>query len=202
MKTPFRKSEWFFMILGVLLIAASTYLLSTKISLLDLRPVAVGDPFQASYRKVEVPSTGAAAPAPTSAPSTGAIAPAPTSVPSAGNGMPAPTGTPILDSSGIPMVVKNKQKAYLLSPAAHAILTHRGNRTKGYSVAFKFEVDPKKTPCTFVLSYQGKPVISRDLKPSPTGSYQVSILIHQSGLYTWQIKTPESESELREVIIR
>jgi len=182
MKTPFRKSEWFFMILGVLLIAGSTYLLSTRISLLDLRPAVIDDPFQTSYRKIEVPT-----PTPSPVPAGAAV---------------TPSGTPILDASGIPMVVKNKQKAYLLSPAAHAILTHRGNRAKGYSVAFKFEVDPKKTPCTFVLSYQGEPVISRNLKPSPTGSYEVSILIHQPGLYTWQIKTPESESELREVIIR
>jgi hypothetical protein len=179
MKNRMRKSELFFIIISLLMTVGSLGLIYSGTSLLKFNPEVPEDPFASNYKQAPLPT------------------PTPTPEPT-----PVLSPTPILDATGIPVAVKNIQKAYLLFPAARAVLTKTGSKAKGYPIKFKFEVDPKNTPCTFVLNFKGALVISKPLEGSPTGSYQVSILIRKPGLYTWQVKTAESESELREVTIK
>jgi hypothetical protein len=176
MKTSLRKSEWFFIILGSSLTLVSSFLLFTGTSFLKTEAVSE-DPFVATYVHAPLPT------------------PTPTPTPS-----PSPIQT--LDANGIPVSMKKIQKAYLIFPAARAVLTKTGNAKKGYPIKFKFEVDPKDTAAVFILNFKNELVISKPLNGSPTGSYEVSILIRKPGLYTWQIKTDTFESEIREVIIK
>ena len=109
-----------------------------------------------------------------------------------------PAITPTATASPRP----NSEKIYLMFPAAHALLTKTGLSGKGYPIRFKFEVEPKETPCTFDLSFEGSTVISKPLSGSPNGSYEVSILIRKPGIYLWKITTSQSESEIREITVK
>lgn len=186
-RSQLRRSEVFFSVLGAVMTAGSLFLLFGGVSLVSISAEVAKDPFETQYKAEAIPQ----------------ITPVPEADPVATPAAnPFTAATPILDSNGVPVAVKSLEKAYLLFPAARAVLTKTGNKVKGYPIKFRFEVDPKDIDCTFVLTYQGEIVISKELKDSPTGSYQVSILIRKPGLYIWQVKTSKFESELREVTIK
>jgi hypothetical protein len=95
-----------------------------------------------------------------------------------------------------------KEKAYLLFPKAREVLSNTNITTKPYEVSFKFEVDPKNTPCTFQLEHDTKVILAKKIKGSPTGTFQLKVQFRKPGKYTWQILTETSRSEKREVVIR
>jgi hypothetical protein len=109
---------------------------------------------------------------------------------------PVPTVTPF------PTIESNREKTFLLFPAAGAVLTKTGLGHKGYPIRFKFEAEPKETSCTFELRFENKVIISKSPPKTETGSHEISILIRKPGLYQWQILTPNSVSETRELTIK
>jgi hypothetical protein len=105
---------------------------------------------------------------------------------------PAPTPDPL----------QPPERAYLLLPKAHAIFSKTKVNTKPFEVQFKFEVEPKKTPCTLVIEYDKKVVLEKNLKGSPNGTFLVKVKLSKAGQYFWKVITQKNKSERRELIIK
>lgn len=183
MKGKFSTSEKFFLVVGMVLVAGGTYLLRSGHSFVPAQLETQTDPFAATY------TTPVAAPA---------LQPETTAEP-------APVFTPTPKPKPKPKhteKLKLREKAYLLFPKAHAFIGKSNIGTTPYSLIFKFEVDPKKTPCTFELQFEDKIILSKKLKASPSGTFQLRVQFKKPGKYSWQILTAHSKSEKRDVIIK
>ncbi len=167
----FQNSELFFMTLGTSLIMSSVGFLHFDFSL-------------AKFLKLNL-EHGDPFQASYSAPPLPASTPPPS--------VTAPTPVPNLDPP--------EASIFLTFPANQAILTKMGNRKKGYPIRFKFEVYPKFTASTFELLYLGKVVITKEVKGTASGNFEIKVLLRKSGLYQWRIKTFGITSELRTMTI-
>jgi hypothetical protein len=194
-KTKLRRSEWFFISLGILLMAGSAFFLTENLTFFkDESPLAL-DAFQANYRATTVQSM-LAMPTPTETPIN----------PDNDDQNPQPSSTPLAEATPSPtpeqLAESDRQKVFLLFPASHAFLTNTRSDKKGYPLKLRFEVEPKKTPCKFELRHADQIVLAKEFQGSPTGMYEISILIRQPGLYIWQVFTPGTQSEAREFVIK
>ncbi len=167
----FRNSELFFITFGLVLISASVLFLRFDLSFTQ---------FLNLNREHRDPFQASY-----TAPPLPSATPAPT--------VTAPTPVPALEPP--------EASIYLTFPANQAVLTKMGNPKTGYPIRFKFEVYPKFTPCTFELLFKDKVVITKELKGSATGTFELSVLIRKPGLYQWRIKTLDNTSELRTITI-
>jgi hypothetical protein len=225
-KSDLRKSELFFIFLGLFLMSVSIVSLYNEFSLLvfyrgfselTTDSVVEVDPFQANYSSVIVdepaPSINASS---ASAPSTNASATNASAI-----NAPSTSASPTSSNSSLPVSVaptastsqkhedsaplqalKDRQVVFLLFPSAHAFLTTTRKNFKGYPLKLKFEVEPKGTDCKLEVTHEESVVLSKSLKGSPSGFYEVSLLIKKPGLYHWQVSTEHRSSELREFVIR
>ncbi len=205
-KFNFTKSEQLFTLLGIGLILASAILLIAEFSFISKDIVVEADPFQSTYSSIILPAaTPVATPLPLSAsPSPSINEQAVTQkIPT-----PAPVATPIAAPSETPQIqtplqaLQSRQKVFLLYPSSHAFLTNTRNNTNGYPLKLKFEVEPKDTVCKLELQHAEQIVLTKELKGSPSGFYEVSLLIKKPGLYLWRVTTPRGGSELREFVIK
>jgi hypothetical protein len=104
-------------------------------------------------------------------------------------------------TNGIPNELLDREKSYLLSPHARQVLRAQGSEKDGYSVSFEFEVEPKNTPSVLEISHDGKIILATKVSGNNAGSYVLKLKLPEAGLYLWQIRTNESESEKRELVI-
>ena len=117
---------------------------------------------------------------------------------------PLPSVTPppsVTTSTPVPHLNPPESNIFLTFPANQAVLTKMGNPKKGYPIRFKFEIYPKFTPSTFELLYQDKVVITKAVKGSASGNFEIKVLIRKAGLYQWRIRAYDITSELRTVTI-
>ena len=85
----------------------------------------------------------------------------------------------------------------LIYPTANAILTRAPQDKTGYPLQLKFEVNPKNTPCTLELKHAGETVLTKPLTGSPSGFFEISLMIKKTGSFSWQITSSSGISELR-----
>ena len=85
----------------------------------------------------------------------------------------------------------------LIYPSANANLTRAPQDKAGYPLQLKFEVNPKNTPCTLELKHTGETVLTKPLNGSPSGFFEISLMIKKTGTFSWQITSPSGISELR-----
>ena len=190
-------------ICGLLILSGTTFF-----SLPNFNETIAPPVFEAQYVTpgVEPVSTPSIAEAPTQAPGTVAPTPAPVAKsdePASDADLPektaaAPTVTPF------PTLGPTQyERIFLLFPQSQALLTHtRIDENKGYSLKLKFEVDPQNTPCRIEVKMGEEVVMSKELEGSPTGLYELSLLIKKPALYKWQVFTQHSKSEVRLFTIR
>ncbi|MBS1958527.1 MAG: hypothetical protein JST80_03560 [Bdellovibrionales bacterium] len=181
----------FFLIVGAVFVIGAAVVLYTGRSFVRERLSHV-DPFSGSY--------GVAAPLPTATPvTTPEPTPEPTTTPKPAA---TPKPTPKTKPKPTPDPLALREKSYLIFPKAHAYFSKTAIDKKPYELTFRFEVEPKKTPCTFELSFDGKIILSKKLKASPAGTFQLRLMLKKPGKYTWQIQTEKSQSEKRDLVVK
>ena len=199
-----RLSEWLFIFLGLLLMGGSAYLLSQNITLFRRESAGARDAFQADYRATTVQSMLALA-TPTPIESGRAKqkqTPQPQNLEAVAAATPraSPTSTPTPPPALL--TSEDTQKVFLLVPVSHAFIKTTRLDKKGYSLKFRFEVEPIQTPCKFELRHADQVVLAQDFQGSPTGVYEIATIIHEPGLYVWKVSTPGTQSEAREFVIK
>jgi hypothetical protein len=177
----FRRSEVFFIVVGLLLIAASLVLLMNDISLVRFfnLHLSLGDPFTASYYSK-----------PNSAP------PASTPVPAVSSPTPGSERLSAPDRSD-----PNEISIYLTAPANQAIIPTPKNPKTPAVLVFKFEIYPKSTKAVLELRYKNEVVLSQAVDPNSQTPGEIHIPLPKPGLYQWQVKTLDKTSELRTLVI-
>jgi hypothetical protein len=209
-RNSLRRSEWIFMGLGLIIMIAAALALFFNFSFFKNDVAETTDPFQGTYRQL-----AGAAPLETAAPA--GVNP----ISATASGTPLTPSNPITVSTPAPTAasethsntvhaanansdseLSDRQKVFLLFPASQATLTNTRSNKKGYPLKLRFEVEPKETPCKFELRLGEKIVLAKEFPSSPTGMYEISILVRQPGLYVWQVFTPGTQSEAREFVIK
>jgi hypothetical protein len=194
MKGRFSTSELFFLITGLVCVVGSAALLATRQSLIPSKVEETADPFYASY----VPASPTPMPTPTATPTpeaTPELTPEPTVEPT-----PTPKPTPKPKPKPTPVPVK--PKIYMLVPKSGQVFSNTGIGVRAAELTFKFEIEPKRQPCTFILEYEGKPALTKKLAASPTGTFQMKLQFKKAGRYSWQIISGKTKSEKRELVLK